>query len=46
MPSELDNSLIAKKTKGALRRNVLKTMGRGPPEPEPVIESDHGIQTQ
>ena len=45
LPSELDNSMIAKKTKNALRKNVIKTI-RGIPEPEPVEEFDEGIPTQ
>ena len=45
LESELDNSMIAKKTKNALRKNVIKTI-RGIPEPEPVEETDEGIPTQ
>jgi hypothetical protein len=42
IPSQLDDDIIKKKTKNALRKNVLKTMGMGPPEPptpEPVEEN-------
>jgi hypothetical protein len=45
LPSEMDNSLIAKKTKNALRKNVIKTI-RGIPEPEPVEVTEEGVPTQ
>ena len=45
LPSEMDNSMIAKKTKNALRKNVIKTI-RCLPEPEPVEVIEEGVPTQ
>ena len=47
MQSKMDNSMIAKKTKNALRKNVMKKMGKGPQEPPPVeIIEDYGPTQQ
>lgn len=46
LESEMDNSMIARKTKNALRKNVIKTI-RGLPEPSKEPEDfDEGIPTQ